>query len=57
MLFKALAQLLKETIENTGLKFDILNESSLIYNYVDKESGHKSSAKYCMYIVKQFIND
>ncbi|MCU4176118.1 class I SAM-dependent methyltransferase [Carboxylicivirga sp. N1Y90] len=45
--------ILKETIKDTGLDFDVLNDSSLIYNYEDKESGHKSKTKYCMYIVKK----
>lgn len=46
-------EILKETIVKTGLDFEILNDSSLFYNYEDKESGHKSETKYCMYIVKK----
>lgn len=45
--------ILKETIKNSGVSFDILNDSSLIYNYEDKESGNKSEIKYCMYIVSK----
>lgn len=45
--------ILKETIDNTALEFDVLNDSSLIYNYEDKESGHSSETKYCMYIVRK----
>jgi len=44
---------LKEIIDNLNLDFDILNDTSLIYNYEDKKSGHKSETKYSMYIVKK----
>lgn len=45
--------ILKETIANSGFDFEILNDSSLIYKFEDKESGHKSEMKYCMHIVKK----
>lgn len=45
--------ILKETIDSSGIDFEILSDSSLIYDYEDKESGHKSESKYCMYIVKK----
>lgn len=44
---------LKETLKNTKVDFKVLNDSSLIYSYEDKESGHKSKTKYLMYIVKR----
>lgn len=46
-------EILKETIDNAGIDFEVLKNSSLIYKYEDKESGHKSATKYCMYIVKK----
>jgi len=46
-------KILKDTIANSGIDFDILNDSSLIYIYEDKESDHKSETKYCMYIVRK----
>lgn len=46
-------KILKDTIDNTGLDFEVLKDSSLIYKYEDKESGHKSETKYCMYILKK----
>jgi 2-polyprenyl-3-methyl-5-hydroxy-6-metoxy-1,4-benzoquinol methylase len=46
-------KLLKDTINNSGIVFDILNDSTLIYSYIDKESGHKSETRYCMYILKK----
>lgn len=46
-------KILKDTIISTGLDFKILNDSSLIYQYEDKETGHKSKTKYCMYIVEK----
>ncbi|MCG8309919.1 MAG: class I SAM-dependent methyltransferase [Cytophagales bacterium] len=46
-------KMLKETIKNTKLNFDILNDSYLIYRYEDKESGHKSETGYCIYVVKK----
>jgi 2-polyprenyl-3-methyl-5-hydroxy-6-metoxy-1,4-benzoquinol methylase len=46
-------KILKDTIDNSGIDFEILNDSSLVYFYEDKESGHKSETKYCMYIVKK----
>jgi 2-polyprenyl-3-methyl-5-hydroxy-6-metoxy-1,4-benzoquinol methylase len=46
-------KILKDTIDNSGLNFEVLNDSSLIYKYEDKESGHKSETKYCMYIVQK----
>ena len=45
--------ILKDTITSSGHGFEILNDSSLNYLYVDKESGHKSETEYCMYIVKK----
>ncbi|MBT3385653.1 MAG: methyltransferase domain-containing protein [Prolixibacteraceae bacterium] len=49
----AKVRILKDTIKKTKLDFDILNDSSLIYNYEDIASGHKSKTKYCMFIVKK----
>ena len=46
-------RILKETINNSGINFEILNDSSLTYIYEDKESGYKTETKYCMYIVKK----
>lgn len=46
-------QILKETISNTKIHFEIVNDTSLIYKFEDKESGHKSETKYCMYIVRK----
>ncbi len=46
-------RILKDTIDNSGIDYEIVNDSALIYNYEDKESGHKSETKYCMYIVKK----
>jgi tellurite methyltransferase len=46
-------KILKDTIDRSGVDFEILNDSSLIYAYEDKASGHKSKTKYCMYIVKK----
>ena len=46
-------KVLKDTIKNIKLDFKVLNDSSLIYKYEDKESGHKSETKYLMYIVKR----
>ena len=46
-------KILRDTIDNSGIDFETLNDSSLIYKYEDKESGHKSETKYCMYIVKK----
>jgi 2-polyprenyl-3-methyl-5-hydroxy-6-metoxy-1,4-benzoquinol methylase len=46
-------RILKDTIDNSGIDFEILNDSSLLYKYEDKESGHKSETKYCMYIVRK----
>ena len=45
--------ILKDAIDNTGIDFDILNDSSLLYKYEDKKSGHISKTKYCMYILKK----
>lgn len=45
--------ILKKIIEKTKLDFEVLNNSSLIYKFEDKESGHKSETKYCMYIIKK----
>lgn len=46
-------KILKDTIINTNLEFDILNDSTLMYTYEDKESGHKSETRYIMYILKK----
>ena len=46
-------RILKDTITSSGHEFETLNDSSLNYLYLDKESGHESKTKYCMYIVKK----
>ncbi len=46
-------KILKETFKKSEINFDILNDSTLYYSYVDKESGYKSVSKYCMYILKK----
>ena len=46
-------RILKDTIASSGFEFELLNDSSLNYLYVDRESGHESETKYCMYIVKK----
>lgn len=45
--------ILKDTIHRSGIDVEILNDSSLMYIYEDKASGHKSETTYCMYIVKK----
>jgi len=45
--------ILKDTIDNSGIDYEILNDSSLIYKYEDKESGHISDTKYCMLIIRK----
>ena len=46
-------KILKETIDQSGINFEILNDSSLTYIYKDQASGHTSTSKYCMYIVEK----
>lgn len=46
-------KILSETLENTKLNFELIEDSSLIYKFEEKESGHKSETKYRMYIVKK----
>lgn len=46
-------KILKDTMCNAGFDFEILNDSSLTYNYEDKETGHNSETRYCIYIVKK----
>lgn len=46
-------KILKEVFENSTLAFKVVNDSSLVYKYEDKESGHKSETKYTMYIVQK----
>lgn len=46
-------RILKDTIDNSGIDYEIVNDSALIFKYEDKESGHKSETKYCMYIVRK----
>lgn len=46
-------RILKDTIDNSGIDYEIEKDSALIYKYEDKESGHKSETKYCMYIVRK----
>ena len=46
-------KILKDTIDNAGIEFEILNDTDFIYIFEDKASGHKSETKYCMYIVKK----
>lgn len=46
-------KILKDAIKMTNLDFEILNDTSLTYKFEDKESGHKSETKYCMWIIKK----
>lgn len=46
-------KILRDTMSKSEVDFRVLNDSSLIYIYGDKASGHKSETKYCMYIVKK----
>lgn len=46
-------KILNDTINNSGVDFEILNDSSLIYTYEDKESGHRSDTNYCMLIIRK----
>ena len=46
-------KILKDTIDNSGIDYEVLNNSFLVYNFEDKESGHISETKYCMYILKK----
>lgn len=46
-------KILKDTIENTQIEFQTLNNSSLTYKFQDKDSGHTSETKYIMYVVKK----
>lgn len=46
-------KILKDKIDNSGIEYEILNDSTLIYKFEDKESGHKFETKYCMYIIKK----
>jgi len=46
-------KILKNTINSSDSEFEILNDSSLKYKFEDKESGHTSETKYCMYIIKK----
>ncbi len=45
--------ILKDTIDNSGIEYKVLNDTALIYTYEDKASGHKTEMKYCMYIVQK----
>ncbi|WP_339792412.1 methyltransferase domain-containing protein [uncultured Imperialibacter sp.] len=46
-------RVLKGAISNSKPDFETVNDSSLVYRYEDDESGHKSTTKYCMYIVRK----
>jgi 2-polyprenyl-3-methyl-5-hydroxy-6-metoxy-1,4-benzoquinol methylase len=46
-------KILQDTINNSEPDFELINDSSLIYKYEDKASGHTSETKYRMYIVKK----
>ncbi|WP_416867167.1 MAG: class I SAM-dependent methyltransferase [Imperialibacter sp.] len=46
-------RILKGAISNSKPDFETVNDSSLVYRYEDDESGHKSTTKYCMYIVRK----
>lgn len=45
--------ILKESINNTEIEYEVLNDTTMIYHFEDKESGHKLETKYCMYIIKK----
>ena len=44
-------RILKDTIGNSSIDFEILNDSSLIYKYKELRDSNKSETKYCMYIM------
>ncbi|MFC0877440.1 class I SAM-dependent methyltransferase [Saccharicrinis sp. FJH2] len=45
--------ILKDTLNSAGAEFEVLNDSSMVYKYEDKQSGHTSETNYCMYIVRK----
>lgn len=46
-------KILKDTILNSGIDFEEINDSTFNYNFEDKESGFTSETKYLMYIVQK----
>lgn len=45
-------KILKKTVTNTKIALKVLEDLTIMYQYEDKESGQKSSIKYCLYILK-----
>jgi tellurite methyltransferase len=45
-------KILNDIIQSSKVKYDILNDSGLVYNFEDNESGHKSASNYKMFIIK-----
>lgn len=46
-------KILKNTLAKSGVEFEVLNDTSLIYSFKDKETGFTSETNYCMYIVRK----
>lgn len=46
-------KILKQTVTKTKIGYEVLEDLPIIYQYIDKESGHKSSIRYNLYIVKK----
>jgi len=46
-------KVLKESVMNCGEKVKVLVDDSIVYNYHDEESDHKSETKYCIFIIRK----
>ncbi|MBN2651499.1 MAG: methyltransferase domain-containing protein [Spirochaetales bacterium] len=50
---KKKVDILRETLEDANIKFEILNDSSFNYSFIDKESNSKIVTKYIMLIIRK----
>ena len=46
-------KILKQTVTKSKIGLEVLEDLTIMYQYIDKESGQKSSIRYCLYIVKK----
>jgi tellurite methyltransferase len=46
-------KILKKTVTKTKIGLEVLEDLTIMYHYEDKDSGHMSAMKYCLYIVRK----
>lgn len=45
--------ILKNTVRDTKIDWELLNDNAFFYEFEDQSTGHSSRTKYCMYVIRK----